>query len=267
RYDLARRQTLSAALAEEEAAARLQTARASVDLATLEIRLSEDQLAVLEQRRETARVVAPFTGRFVPTVPGAPVPEIGRVLAPAEPIGTLVDVASLRLVAEIHEDDVAALHVGALAAARPLSRPGAEIVGEVRAIGAFVEPITRSVTVEALFDDPLGLPAGTSADVVLEGQPLDGAIWVDERWIGYRDGRAVVFVVGARGAEGLAVAEARELDLAPRTYDGGRLVRAGLARGDEVVTSSIELIGDGSLCRPVEAARRASTRSELGVPR
>ncbi|MEM1449603.1 MAG: efflux RND transporter periplasmic adaptor subunit [Planctomycetota bacterium] len=259
RLDLARRQTLAAGLTEEDAAARLASARSAVQIAGLEIQLSEDRLALLQERHEDCRVVAPFTGRFVPMRPGDPAPSVGRVLAPSEAIGLLVDVSSLRLVAEVHEDDVAALRIGAPASALPISRADAALKGQVTAIGARVDPLTRSVVVEARFDDPAGLPAGTSARVTLEGAPLEDALWIDERWIGFRAGKPVAFVVDERDAEGTAYAVARPLDLAPGVYDGGRLVRSGLSAGDEVVTSSIELVGDGAAILPRPAARPAAS--------
>ena len=263
RVDLARRQTLAAALTEEEAAARLATARAAVEITALEIQLSGDRLAVLDDRRARARVVAPFDGQFVPVSAGAPAPGVGSLLAPSEPIGTLVDVSRLRLVAEVHEDDVVALSLGAPVTARPISRPGLVLAGRVVAIGARVDPLTRSVVVEALFDEPAGLPAGTSARVVLEGEPVQDALWVDQRWIGFRGGRAVAFVVTARGADGAATVEVRELDLAPGLFGGGRIVRTGLAFGDEVVTSSIELLGAGGRVL-VDQPRRGQSNPEPG---
>ena len=251
RYDLARKQSLAAASGVEEARARVEAATARVEAATLEVELGGEQLALIESRLARAEVRAPFEGRFVPALTGGPPPEVGQVLAPGAPIGSLVDVASLRLVAEVHEDDVASLEVGGAAAAAPLSRPGLLLEGVITAIGAEVQPVTRSVVVEATFDGGARLPSGAAAAVTLRGAPLEAAIWLDERCIGYRDGGPVAYVLGEPRSEGLRVVEERALLLAPGVFAGGRVVRAGLEAGDRVVASSVQLVGDGGLVRVV----------------
>ncbi len=247
RYDLARKQTLAAAASAEEARSRLEAAGAAVTAADLEVRLGTEQLSLLQSRLERCAVMAPFEGRFVPAVSGGTPPEVGQVLAPGAPVGALVDVGQLRLVAEVHEDDVAALSLGAVATASPLSRPGLVLEGLVTAVGAEVQPITRSVVVEAVFEGAGGLPSGSAASVTLRGAPLPAAIWLDERCIASRGGGPVAYVLTESYPEGISRVEERPLVLAPGSYDGGRVVRAGLEAGERVVASSIQLVGDGAL--------------------
>ena len=262
RYDLARKQTLAAAGSVEEGRARLEAAGAAVTAGGLEVQLRSEQLALLESRLDRCTVRAPFEGRFVPGVPGGTPPEVGQVLAPGVPVGTLVDVGSLRLVAEVHEDDVASIGPGSEATAAPLSRPGLILQGTVTAVGAEVQPITRSVVVEALFDGAEGLPSGSAAGVTLRGAPLPDAIWLDERCIAFRGGGPVAYVLVGAYPEGTARVEERALTLAPGGYDGGRVIRAGLEAGDRVVASSIQLVGDGALVQIVRADQGAGSASE-----
>jgi len=247
RYDLARKQTLAAAGSVEEARARLEAASAAVTASGLETQLGQEQLALLESRLERCAVHAPFEGRFVPAVPGGTPPEVGEVLAPGVPVGALVDVGTLRMVAEVHEDDVAALGIGSAATAAPLSRPGLVLEGSVTAVGAEVQPVTRSVVVEAVFEGANGLPSGTATGVTLRGAPLPDAIWLDERCIAFRGGGPVAYVLVEAYPEGTSRVEERPLLLAPGAYDGGRVIRAGLEGGERVVASSIQLVGDGAL--------------------
>jgi len=251
RYDLARKQTLAAASTVEEGRARVQAASAAVRAAALELELGGEQLDLIESRLARCEVRAPFTGRFVPAVQGGTPPEVDQVLAPGVPVGTLVDVATLRLVADVHEDDVGALELGGEATAAPLSRPGLVLGGAITAIGAEVLPVTRSVVVEATFEGGEELPAGTAAAVTLKGAPLQDAIWLDERCIGFRGGGPVAYVIGDAHPEGMRRVEERALVLAPGSYSGGRVVRGGLQAGERVVASSVQLVGDGSLVREV----------------
>ncbi|MDG1050540.1 MAG: HlyD family efflux transporter periplasmic adaptor subunit [Planctomycetota bacterium] len=253
RYDLARKQSLAAAGSVEEARARVEAGAASVTGAGLEVELGGEELTLLESRLARCAVRAPFDGRFVPLVSGGTPPEIGQVLAPGAPVGALVDVARLRLVAEVHEDDVAALALGAPASAAPLSRPGLVLEGRITAIGAEVRQITRSVVVEALFEGAVGLPSGTACAVTLRGAPLNEAIWLEERSIAYRSGGPVAYVLVEAYPEGTSRVEERRLVLAPGAYGGGRVVRAGLEAGVRVVSSSVQLVGDGALVRPIAA--------------
>ncbi len=258
RYDLARKQTLAAAGSVEEARARLETAGAAVTAAGLEVQLGFEQLALLQSRLERCAVLAPFEGRFVPAVAGGTPPEVGQVLAPGVPVGALVDVGQLRLVAEVHEDDVVGLALGSGATAAPLSRPGLVLEGSITAVGAEVRPITRSVVVEAIFEGSGGLPSGSAASVTLRAAPLPDAIWLDERCIASRGGGPVAYVLVEAYPEGTSRVEERPLVLAPGAYDGGRVIRAGLKAGERVVASSIQLVGDGALVQvlgPEPAAR------------
>ena len=249
RYDLARKQTLAAAGSVEEARARLEAAGAAVTAADLEEQLGQEQLTLLRSRRERCTVLAPFEGRFVPAVAGGTPPEVGQVLAPGVPVGGLVDVGRLRLVAEVHEDDVAALSLGSAATAAPLSRPGLVLEGSITAVGAEVQPVTRSVVVEAVFNGADGLPSGSAAGVTLRGAPLPDAIWLDERCIASRGGGPVAYVLVEAYPEGTSRVEERALVLAPGSYGRGRVVRAGLEGGERVVASSIQLVGDGALVK------------------
>ncbi len=261
RYDFARKQTLAAAGSVEEARARLEAAGAAVTGAVLEVQLGAEQLALLLSRLERCAVLAPFDGRFVPAVAGGTPPEVGQVLAPGVPVGALVDVGRLRLVAEVHEDDVVALDLGAAATAAPLSRPGLLLEGAITAVGAEVQPITRSVVVEAVFEGADGLPSGSAASVTLRAAPLPGAIWLDERCIASRGGGPVAYVLVESYPEGTSRVEERPLVLAPGAYDGGRVIRAGLVAGERVVASSIQLVGDGALVRVLDPEPGAASEA------
>lgn len=257
RVDLAKSQRLGADAAVSDAQRGLDAIRSSIVAARLEIRLAGDRKLLLETQKAKAELKAPFAGRFS----ASKVPAIGTMLVPMGPVGSLLDETGLRLVTEVHEDDLAALSTRSQAMAAPLSRPGMLLEGSVTGLGARVDPVTRCVRVEALFptvspfegfdnvvfDAAAPLPSGTFARVELQGTPFRDALWVSESWLTYRDGEAVAFVVKDAAEESGPVAERRAVTLLAGMYDGGRIITAGLVPGERIVTSGLPLLDDGAV--------------------
>ena len=67
--------------------------------------------------------------------------------------------------------------------------------------------------------------------MILRGAPLADAVWLEERCIAFRSGGPVAYVLEEAYPEGTSRVEERALVLAPGAYNGGRVVRAGLAGG------------------------------------
>ncbi len=254
RVDLATQARLTASLGLEEAKRAEESARTRIESAKKEVRLAQDRVAVLEDRRQRSVLRAPFDGRFSLSTAGpAPrrtVPEPGDVLAPLEPVGVLLDAATMTLTCEVHENDVGLLFVGAPAVVAPHSQPGRLLSGRVSAVGAQVESALRAVpvelTLEGTAEKPLALPAGSFATVEIHARPARNALFVEDGWIAYRSGRAVVFVIEAPDGSEAPIARARPITFLDGIHSGGRIVTSGLSAGDRVITGSLELIGDGT---------------------
>ncbi|QDV06931.1 Multidrug resistance protein MdtN [Planctomycetes bacterium Poly30] len=271
RVDLARNQRLAADAAASDAARGLETIRATIIAARLEIQLAENRQALLKVNRDKAAIRAPFPGR----ISSETAPTVGTMLVPMVPIGTWLDRTALRLVTDVHEDDLAALTTLSRALAAPLSRPGAILEGQITALGARVDPLTRSVRIEALFpvQTPFErrenthlsfapeIPSGTFARVELQGEPFREVVWVPESWLTYRDGQAVAFVVGPGEAEGGPVAELREVTFQSGTFDGGRVIESGLRPGDRIITSSLQLLAQDAALRLLDTEPGATERA------
>ena len=263
RVDLARNQRLSADVAASDAARGIESIRSTINTARLQVQLAQNRQALLETRAAQATVKAPFPGRFT----SESVPTVGTTLPPLVPFGSLLDERAIRLVTEVHEDDLAALSTRSLALAAPLSRPGTILEGSVTALGARVDPVRRSVAVEALFPEvsPFDqssnsvyqpenkIPSGTFARVELRGEPFRSVIWVPDAWVTYREGQAVCFVLADGENEGGAIAELRRVEFASGLHDGGRVITSGLAPGDRLITQSLQLLDQGAAVRPLES--------------
>ena len=263
RVDLARNQRLAADVTASDASRGLEAIRSTINAARLQVQLAENRQAVLATQLTQATVKAPFPGRFT----SLNVPTVGTTLSPLVPFGALLDDRAMRLVTDVHEDDFAALSKRSMALAAPMSRPGTILEGVVSGLGARVDPVTRSVRVEALFEGPSPLdgvdnvvldyaaqiPSGTFARVELRGEPFRDAIWVPESWVTYRDGQAVCFVVTGGQSEGGTVAELRHVEFMSGLHEEGRVIASGLAPGDRLITSSLQLLDEGAPVRVVAA--------------
>lgn len=260
RLHLAAQARLAGALALEEAKRGEESSRSRALAAEKEVRLARDRVAILADQRHRSALRAPFGGRFSLSVRASnglgaqALPEPGDALGPLEPVGSLLDTTSLLLNCDVHEDDVGTIFVGAAAVLAPHARPGLLLGGRVTAIGARVDPVLRSVPVEVAFggtsEKPLDLPAGSFARVEIQARPARDVLFVDEDWIAYRSGQAVVFVIETASSGGSPaarpVARARRITFLDGIHSGGRIVTSGLEPGARVITSSLELIGDGT---------------------
>ncbi|MEZ6013782.1 MAG: efflux RND transporter periplasmic adaptor subunit [Planctomycetota bacterium] len=269
RVDAAAAQRLGAALDDAAARTRVAAARAAATRAELERRARELAVDVAELALARTQVVAPFDG-----VLGGEPPPIGTLVAPGQPLGELVDVSVLRLVAELSEGQAARVRVGAAASVCQLAGVAVVRPAVVRAVAPRADPLTRSVRVEieclpAPSDQAPPVGATARARVALGALP--DALWLPRAALVFGPEGASVFVVedvreappepaggappleapparaGARvqPSPDLAVARARNVVLGPAVGDG-YAVTAGLAAGERVVVTSVRLLGDGA---------------------
>lgn len=249
RLDLSTRARLAGEVALEDARLASRSASGAVDAGDQEVALAGQRIALLEDRLGRLAVRAPFDGAFA-LLPGGSgrLPEVGEVLTPGGPLGSLLVLNELQLVCDVHVDDAASLHLGARAVAAPAGRPGLLLEGQVTSVGVRVEPRTRTVRVEARVAAPAegvaALADGAFCRASITGRPLRDVLHLDAEWVAFRGGAPVAFVVEADDA-GVPRARLAPLDLEPGEVAGGRVVRGGLRPGQQVVTGPLELVGDG----------------------
>jgi HlyD family secretion protein len=219
--------------------------------------VEEAQARISASRADTARTVmrAPFDG-IVAEVNG----EVGEYLTPSPPgIPTLpavdlIDDSCLYVSAPIDEVDAAQLKVGMPGRITLDAYRGRHFAGKVRRIAPYVlalEKQARTVEVEVEFDAPAEarhLLVGYSADIEAVVDARDGVLRIPTAAL-MPGNRVLVFVAGG------ALEERRvEPGLANWEYTE---VRAGLARGDRVVTS-LERAGVKAGARAIEEPKPAA---------
>ncbi len=196
--------------------------------AALEAQVELAQLRVQQAERalQAAQLRAPFDGVVVRVhlVPG-------ERAGPNQPVITLADPASLRVVAEVDELDVVRLKVGQEATVRFDAFPTRPISGTVEHIAYAALPQRGSTVFEAVvaFEaGDLAVRPGMNATVTVEAQRLSGVLFIPLNAVRYAGPEA--FVVRRRGSR------EEEVPVVLGGDDGVNVVvLEGLSEGDVIV--------------------------------
>lgn len=206
-------------------------ARAELEKANAELAAARDKVRLLgaagggDQTGFTLR--APLAGTIIQKKA-----TIGELASPAEPVFTVADLSHLWIEANLTEDLLAKVRVGAPAAVLVAAYPGVRFPGRVTYVASVMDKDTRAIPARIEVDNRDGrlkpemfataeISTGTTGAPVLAVP--DGAILLMQ-------GQPTVFVQGAGGFELRAVE--------PGDKIGGRtVIRSGLAAGDKVVTA------------------------------
>ncbi|WP_088330638.1 efflux RND transporter periplasmic adaptor subunit [Lacimicrobium sp. SS2-24] len=225
--NLARENATSAQLLDE------QEARVNALKAQLEV--ARSQLAELEIR-------APFSGKL-----GIRRVSQGALVRPGDVITTLDDLSQVKVdfsVAERHLPDVSN---GLQVDATTVAYPGEVFRGEIISMDSRLDPVTRSVQVRALVDNPeLRLRPGMLLQIQLQKQVLNTLVLSESALIPIQD-KQFVFVVGEDNK-----AQRREVKIG-RRKPGLVQVISGLQEGEKVVVEGSLKLGDGT---PVNVLER-----------
>jgi Cu(I)/Ag(I) efflux system membrane fusion protein len=197
--------------------------------------LGPEQISGLERDRradQRVRVFAPI---------GGVVAELGVrqgvQVGPGMSLFSLVDLASVWLIAEVPENQVAWIGTGKTVEAKIKALPGEVFEGKVEYIYPEVSPVTRTVRVRARLANPgLKLRPGMVADVTLFGGARKDVLLVPSEALIHTGRRSVVIVAEPGG-------RFRAAEVVTGMEDGERTeVLRGLEDGAQVVVSGQFLI-------------------------
>ncbi|HEX8987600.1 MAG TPA: efflux RND transporter periplasmic adaptor subunit [Rhodocyclaceae bacterium] len=217
------------------AEAQAASSQASCNTARTQVKEAAARLAA--SRADTARTIlrAPFAG-VVAEING----EVGEFVTPSPPgiptlpVVDLIDDSCIYVSAPIDEVDAAQLKVGMPARITLDAYRGKHFTGHVRRIAPYVQAIekqARTVEVEVEFDDPgdaRHLLIGYSADIEIIVEARDGVLRIPTSAL-MPGNRVLVLADGGK-------LEERKVDVGLSNWEFSE-VKAGLARGDRVVTS------------------------------
>lgn len=233
---------LSSATAVERQA-RLQRGRAEALAAKRSITNAQLLEAVTQHDVATARltaaklaldrtvVLAPWAGEIA-----ARRVEVGDYVVPGQGVLDLVDRSVLIARAPVPAADAPYLELGAEVAVELASRPGERIAARLVRRAPAIDPVSRTLEVEAELAGDAGLP-GELAQLALVRRVLADVILVPLTAIVELENSVAVYVVEGSVARRRTVTVVRTL--------GERVVVDGLAAGDRVIVAGQDRVAEG----------------------
>jgi membrane fusion protein, multidrug efflux system len=203
------------------------------------IRSAEARIRAVDARLDDVRILAPFAGRV-----GLRQVSIGALVQPGSVITTLDDISKIKVDFAVPEIYLGRLKMEQEVAARSSAYADRTFKGRVTAIDTRVDPATRAVKVNALFDNSdEALKPGMflSVEVVLDTR--ENAVMVPEDALLAEGAKQFVFIIKDNRVE------RREVRLGQR-FSGEVEVADGLKAGDTVVARGIQKIRHNQLVNP-----------------
>ncbi|MDY6920809.1 MAG: efflux RND transporter periplasmic adaptor subunit [Pseudomonadota bacterium] len=210
-----------------------------------EFRVAEARLAAVESRLQNRIVKAPFAG-----VVGLRNISPGAYLAPGDLVTTLVDDRRMKLDFNVPSLFLTTLKPGVPIVARSRALADRRFEGEVASVDNRVDPVSRSVTVRAILDNPNGLlRAGMLMEVTLQSNPR-AALVIPESALVQEQDRNYVYVLDQSDAATVA----RRQPVTPGLRLPGTVeIREGLQAGQQVVLEGAIKLRDGSPVKVLES--------------
>jgi RND family efflux transporter MFP subunit len=232
--------------------ARYQAALAQVDLAKAQFEQAKARLEELKINLANTIISSPVDGfvakRFL---------DPGATVSPNVPVASLVDIRTVRMVANLVEKDLKRVTVGTHADVDVDAFPGETFSGRVSRVAPVFDPATRTAEMEIEVPNPgYRLKPGMYARVQLTVSLRPNAITVPSNAVVLIDGKPGVFIVGSgarppsddgpsTGGEARTMI-ARLTAVQVGIRDGEQVeITAGLNDGTRVVTSGAGALKDG----------------------
>lgn len=158
----------------DDAEARYTSAVAAVDLSRAQLAQSDARLQELRINLANTNVVSPVDG-FVARRDS----DVGAFASQNQPVVSVVDISSLRLVANVVEKDLRAINVGDRAQVEVDAYPGEKFAGRIARLSPVMDPQTRTAAMEVeILNRDFRLKPGMYARVDLTVEDKDNVIVV-----------------------------------------------------------------------------------------
>ena len=198
----------------------------------------ERNLAALQQQRDQFNIKAPISGVVDEVIPNA-----GEAVAPGMGIIRVVNIAGGKIVAEVSEAYLTRINKGdkAIVYFPDLDK---EVETEVSVVGKFINPTSRTFTVELKLKDgkAVELRPNLVAVVRIRNYKNDNTIVVPVNLVQKDEKSEYVYVAQKEGDT--YVAAKREVKTG-QTYQGKTEVLSGLAADDQIITAGYQNLNEG----------------------
>jgi multidrug efflux pump subunit AcrA (membrane-fusion protein) len=199
---------------------------------------AETQVAQARRNLSYALVYSPING-YVAERPA----DLGEYVSPATKVATVVSTNPLRVRIDIPEQALSSIQMGQSVSVNVSAYPDRNFSGRVHHVAPSVTPNSRTLTIEAVVENPDGLlKPGQFATVRILQSQTSAAVLVPLRSIRAESGTSYVFVIKDGRAEKRIVQIGQtDADLVE--------IKSGVAAGEQVATGNVELLNDGAPVR------------------
>lgn len=235
--------------------ARYQAAVAQLDLAKAQFEQSKARLEELKINLANTTITSPVDGfvakRFL---------DPGATVSPNVPVASLVDIRTVRMVANLVEKDMKRVSVGTHADIDVDAFPGETFNGRVSRVAPVFDPSTRTAEMEIEVPNPgFRLKPGMYARVQLTVASKSDAVSVPSNAIVRLDGKAGVFTVQGRAGGATGNGQRPSVSDAKPAAETKSVGSSGANDGDKTMTAKfvpVETgIRDGDVVEVVSGVR------------
>lgn len=252
----------------DDTEARYQAAAAQLDLARAQFESSKARIDELKITLSNTIIMSPVDG-FV----GKRYLDQGAFASTNTPVASVVDIRTVRMVANLVERDVQRVGVGTAAQVEVDAFPNEQFRGKVSRVAPVFDPATRTAEMEIeVVNGDFRLKPGMYARVQLTVSTRADAMTVPRNAVVQFDGKDGVFVAAPAGdvtkAGGTppAAMTAKFLPVEMGIRDGDRIeIIGGIPSGARVVTTGAGALKDGD--RIVAATTEVGGRAGQGATR
>lgn len=206
-------------------------ARSELEKSTSELRTAQDKLRLLggsgQGSVSTFALSAPLAGTIVQKA--AIVGELGT---PAAPLFTVADLSRVWIEANLTEDALSKVHVGADATVKVAAYPGEQFKGRVTYVASLLDKDSRTVPARIEVDNKDGRlkpEMFATATIDTNGAKRE-ALSVPDAAILLLQGQPTIFVAKGEGFESRAIEPGEKLS-------GRTVIKSGVTAGEQVVTA------------------------------
>jgi RND family efflux transporter MFP subunit len=244
----------------DDADARHQAAAAQLELGRAQLMQSQARLDELRITLANTIISSPVNG-FVARRNADP----GAYVSQNQPVVDVVDISTVRLVANIVEKDLRRIEVGEPAKVEVDAFPGETFSGRVARVAPVLDPATRTAQIEVEIPNPgTRLKPGMYARVSLTIEQRANALTVPSNALVNIEGRRGVFVAQDNRAAfrpvDVGIEDTARVEILKGVKDGDRVVTTGagaLQNGDRIIAAGANR---GGAAATGQAGGRARTQ-------
>ncbi|MBW5798646.1 efflux RND transporter periplasmic adaptor subunit [Halomonas elongata] len=228
--------------------------RADAEDSRAQLRQAQAEVESLQAQLDNYQIKAPFSGEV-----GFRNISIGTLVSPGDELATLDKIDRMKLDFQVPEVALGSLTPGMSLTATSAAFPEADFQGEIATLGTRVDPVSRSVSIRALIDNPQRkLRPGMLMEVTIARRQRQ-ALVIPEAALIPEGKRHYVLVIDASDDDRVTRRQVKVGERRP----GEAEILDGLSPGDLIVSHGVERAHDGDRVRLLGIADDDTSVREL----